>query len=331
MQDGAVKAYVYALFDDLGHGFGLANSDGTPRPEGVALANLMTLLNDPAANAATFTPGALDFNISATTGGDRMYLLQKSNGAYFIAVWNELRVRHGVTLTLAVPAAQIRVFNPVASTAAVQTIANASTVTLDMVGAPLLIAVTPAAPTQAATAQKAMAASADSADSAAPNAASTPKTIAVEGTGNTINTGDGAATVTALKGGNTITTGGGATTVYIGGTGNTLTFGAGPATVRDSGANTTYTFGPPGSGTVDTYGYILNSGAKLNLRTLLAGTAWQGDAATLGDFLKVETAGSNMVVSVNASGVASGATYPVAVLHDYPDMTLANLLGYAEY
>jgi hypothetical protein len=330
MQDGAAKAYIYALFDEIdGHTFGVMNGDGTPKPEGVALHNLMTLLEDGGAAAATFSPKALAYEVTHSTGGDRSYLMQKSDGTFWIAMWNELLVRHDVTVTLDTPAAKVRVFNPVVSAAPVQSLGNVNAVSVNMVGAPILIAVTPTGAGTSTPPPPNVVTSSNS--NTVINANPGTTAINLYGTGNTVNGSTGTYTIAAFKGGNVFNTDGGAATVYMSGTGNRLNFGAGTATIRDSGTNSVYTFGPPGSGNVNIYGYIFSQGATLNLSPLLAGTQWTGASGTLGNYLKATTVGSDTVLSVNASGLASGTTYPVAVLHGYAHMTLAGLLAHASF
>ena len=94
------------------------NPDGTAKPAGTAIHNLTTLLADTGANAATFAPGSLAYTLGGTTANDNTLLMQKSDGSYWLSLWNENDAAHNVTLTLPA-AAQIKVFDPLTGTQAV--------------------------------------------------------------------------------------------------------------------------------------------------------------------------------------------------------------------
>jgi hypothetical protein len=92
---GIPKTFVYELVDDNAdptnsnpeNNLGLYNNDFTPKPAGRAVKNLIALLADP---GASFTPGSLDFTL---TGGDsnlHQVLLQKRDGTYWLALWQEV-------------------------------------------------------------------------------------------------------------------------------------------------------------------------------------------------------------------------------------------------
>ena len=85
--------------------FGLLRNDLTPKPAYTALKNLIARLKDPATNAQTFTPTALDYTITVTppTGYNRTQyvhslLLQKASGSYYLALWHEIS-NNDITVT----------------------------------------------------------------------------------------------------------------------------------------------------------------------------------------------------------------------------------------
>ena len=80
-------------------------------PPGTAIHNLTTLLADTGATAATFTPGSLGYTLSGTTASDNALLMQKSDGSYWLSLWNENDAAHNVTVTLPA-AARFQVFDP---------------------------------------------------------------------------------------------------------------------------------------------------------------------------------------------------------------------------
>jgi hypothetical protein len=154
---GDVKTYLYELLDQkTGDGysednFGLFHSDGTPKLAATALHNLTTLLADTGSNSATFTPGSLSYSLSGTTSSDNSMLLEKSDGTYWLAIWDETRLsgptsstninvaNQTITLNLGSTATSIQVFDPLTGTTAVQSVNNASTAQISVPDHPVLV------------------------------------------------------------------------------------------------------------------------------------------------------------------------------------------------
>ena len=145
-KNGDARTYLYELLDQkTGDGysednFGLFHSDGTAKLAAVGVHDLMTLLAD---NGSTnFTPGTLSYSLSGLQSTDNSFLLEKSDGSYWLALWNDTRLSgpssptditvapHAVTLTLGAAAAAITVFDPLAGTSAVAAASNASGIDL---------------------------------------------------------------------------------------------------------------------------------------------------------------------------------------------------------
>ncbi|HUB44810.1 MAG TPA: hypothetical protein VMB73_07485 [Acetobacteraceae bacterium] len=137
---GDARMYFYALFDDMSGKYGLMNADGSPRPAGAALHNLTTLLAD---GGGRFTPGSLPYRLSGTAAGDDTLLMQKSDGSFWLAVWNESADGHQVTVDLGEAASRIAVFDPVTGTSAMSSSGNAGHVTVELAHDPLLIEIVP--------------------------------------------------------------------------------------------------------------------------------------------------------------------------------------------
>jgi hypothetical protein len=114
IKDGDVKLYFYALFDDGSGNFGLMNSDGSPKPAGLALHNLTTILADTGAPRS----GSLFYSLSGTTANDYSLLMLKSTGQFELAVWNEVDAAHSVTVTLPKKAARMTIYDPLTSSSA---------------------------------------------------------------------------------------------------------------------------------------------------------------------------------------------------------------------
>ena len=137
--DGDAGMYFYALYDDSSGNFGLFNSDGTARPAATALHDLTTLLADTGSTAGTFSPGSLNYTLSGTQTTDNSILIEKSNGSFWIGLWNEGGTTHTVTVTLPSVASEIEVFDPVTGTASIESASNASSISVSVGGDPLLI------------------------------------------------------------------------------------------------------------------------------------------------------------------------------------------------
>jgi hypothetical protein len=69
-----------------GH-YGLVNFDGTVKPAFTALHNLIEILSD--SGSKEFTPGKLDIRFSGAPKTMGYMLLQKSDGEYYLAIWND--------------------------------------------------------------------------------------------------------------------------------------------------------------------------------------------------------------------------------------------------
>ena len=325
------KVYLYALFNDGAGKFGLMNTDGTAKPAGAALHNLTTLLAD--TGPATFKPSALSYQLSSLTNSS--LLLQKTDGAYWLAVWDETAGAAAVTLSLASAAQTVQVYDPLNGTNVIQAASNTSSVTLNVDDHPLLVRIVPGTTaTTGGTGTTPPPAPAPNvitsyANNTTINANTGTTAVYSYGTGNTINGSSGTYTIQAYSGSNTFNGGSGTATIYVGGFNNKVTVSTGTTTVYSSGSNSTFAFGKVGGGLTTFYGYVLDNGNVLDFRALLADTEWNGSSTTIGNFLKVSVSGATTSISVVPSGQVSGVIYPVAVLHGYGYSTLTSLLAHS--
>ncbi len=172
-QAGDARTYLYELLDqhanssNTEYNFGLFNADGTPKLAATALHNLTTLLSD---NGGSFTPDGLSYQLTGMQSTDHSMLLEKSDGTFWMAIWNETRLSgpkapvdisvpdHTVTLNLASPAGSVTVYDPLTGTSAVQSSSNTSSVQISVPDHPILVeissnaSVTPVADAPAANA-----------------------------------------------------------------------------------------------------------------------------------------------------------------------------------
>jgi hypothetical protein len=160
---GAQKIYTYEFIDqntsDQLHSennFGLIHTDGSEKPAYTAIKNTISILND---NTAVFTPAELTYTLSGDTTGMRNSLYQKSNGRYYLALWQGKTQgvcydflnftdipshNQSITVTLPFVASQINVYQPLTSGSAISTGNNQNTVTVNVPDNLILVEVVPA-------------------------------------------------------------------------------------------------------------------------------------------------------------------------------------------
>ena len=112
------------------------NSDGTAKPAGLALHDLTTLLADTGATAASFTPASLSYTLSTA---DSTVLMEKSDGTFWLSVWDESAGAHSATVTLGSAATQFTLFDPLTGTSAVQTASNVGSFTFTVPDHPVIV------------------------------------------------------------------------------------------------------------------------------------------------------------------------------------------------
>ena len=128
---GLSETYVYELINQAREtpweaNFGLLNSDFSPKPAFTAIKNLNNLLADP---GPTFTPGSLAYELTGTDSATRQMLLQKRDGTFWLALWQQNEIWDRVTkqwtgakdipVTLTLPGvSRVTTYRPVASASA---------------------------------------------------------------------------------------------------------------------------------------------------------------------------------------------------------------------
>jgi hypothetical protein len=115
--------------------------------------------------------------------------------------------------------------------------------------------------------------------------------------------------------------------LFITGSGDTMRLSGGTETITDSGSGNTYVLPAAGKG-FDTFtSDILTTSDKLDLRTALAATDWNGDAAALPGYLSVTNTQHGSAVLVSATAHATGVG--IASMHSAGGMTLSDLLAHS--
>lgn len=153
---GIGRTYVYELADQgpdetvREQNFGLLRFDMTEKPAFVAMKNLIDLLEEP---GSSFTPSTLSYTLTAASSVHHT-LLQKSDGRFYMLVWNEVVSFDSInqtpinvselaaTLSLA-GQFDVRVFEPNVSAAALETHLNVSALNLSVPDQMMVLELTP--------------------------------------------------------------------------------------------------------------------------------------------------------------------------------------------
>jgi hypothetical protein len=130
--------FIYMLRDDPNQGYwGLFHTDYTPKLSGTYLHNLTAILADTGAIAI---PGHLVYSIPAQPTTVHDLLLQKKNGTFELAVWNEKATgSNNVSVNLGIVFAEVRVYDPVQGITPTQTLANVNSVQLILSDHPVIV------------------------------------------------------------------------------------------------------------------------------------------------------------------------------------------------
>jgi len=112
---GISRTYLFEFADEPGTGTftscGLLTARATPKPQYAALKNLITLLSD---KGPAFQAGKLSYGISGITADTRQAVLEKRNGTFYLAIWQEvLGAQPGTTNLLTTAPQSVHIsFNP---------------------------------------------------------------------------------------------------------------------------------------------------------------------------------------------------------------------------
>jgi hypothetical protein len=154
---GIEKVFTYEFVNqfngtaDPEDNWGLVRHNLTVKPAYNSLKNTITLLKEPGAN---FTPGQLNYSLSGDMTNVYQKLFQKSNGTYYLVVWQEVKSydvqtkkdivvpNRALTLNLG-STSTVKTYLPLNSTNAVNTYTNSTSVGISVPDHLLIIAITP--------------------------------------------------------------------------------------------------------------------------------------------------------------------------------------------
>ena len=164
MQNGISSTYLYELLDAYAPGspqgdagLGLFNSTGAPKPVAIAIHNMNTILADSGSTAASFSASTLPYSVVGGSSTGNNLQLAKSDGSYVIAVWDEqsiwdvtsgseiAAVPHQETVKLGNGAQlfAVDVYDPLAGTSPIKSLAQINSLTVSVTDHPLFIQVRP--------------------------------------------------------------------------------------------------------------------------------------------------------------------------------------------
>jgi hypothetical protein len=138
VKEGWTNTFLYEMHDG-GDGYGLVDNNYNIRTQGTYLHNFTTILADTSSN---FTAGSLTYSVSSEPTTVHDLLLQKSNGTFYVAVWDEEQAGSGITDTVTVNLGanyNIAEFDPTVGTASIKNLTNVSTVSLTLSQSPILL------------------------------------------------------------------------------------------------------------------------------------------------------------------------------------------------
>jgi len=160
---GAKKVYGYEFVDQKTSNqtnnemnFGLVHTDGTIKPAFTAIKNTLSILND---DSTSFTLSPLTFTLSGDITGIKNALYLKSNGHYYLALWQGITKgicydapnyadlpadSQSVKIVLPFVSPEVKVYQPLVSGAPVYTYANKDTIQVQVPDHLLLIELAPA-------------------------------------------------------------------------------------------------------------------------------------------------------------------------------------------
>ncbi|MBW4520324.1 MAG: hypothetical protein KME16_11565 [Scytolyngbya sp. HA4215-MV1] len=155
---GIQRAFIYELIDERKNAsnsednFGLLYSNGAPKPSFTALKNLIALLKD---TSTQFKTRALSYSLSDRGQALHHSLFQKHDGRFYLVLWQELpsfdqrtqKIKtipdRALTLTLQTPIRQAKLYNPLKSATAMQSVDRPKSLKLKVPDHPVVVELLP--------------------------------------------------------------------------------------------------------------------------------------------------------------------------------------------
>ena len=135
---GWTYTFIYMMRDDPAQGYwGLFDTSYAPKTSGTYMHNLTAILAD----SGSMPAGKLDYTIANEPATVHDLLLQKGDGTFELAVWDEHPAggSDDVTVTFGAPRPTVTVYDPTTGTAPTKTMTAAASVALTLTDHPLVV------------------------------------------------------------------------------------------------------------------------------------------------------------------------------------------------
>jgi hypothetical protein len=162
---GVPTTYIYELLDnianppnnDLEDNFGLFLADGTPKQAASAIHNLVAILADPGPQASNFSVGSYVPAITGLPTTAETLVLEKSNGNFYVLLWNEPQVWNETTHSEIQPASSpvtvqigtapqaVNIYDPLRSASPKKKWSKIKTVDFELGANPIILEILPPA------------------------------------------------------------------------------------------------------------------------------------------------------------------------------------------
>ena len=129
---GWAYTFIYEMVDEQGStgDQGLFDTNNVAKPAATFIHNMTTILQD----TTNFTPGQLNYSIANEPATVHDMLLQKSNGTFYLAIWDEqtsTSTTDNITVTLGTPVT-VTEYDTTVGTTPVATFTNATSIPLTL-------------------------------------------------------------------------------------------------------------------------------------------------------------------------------------------------------
>jgi hypothetical protein len=136
---------IYLMRDRVDEGgnqkFAFFAPDYSARKAAVYLHNLTTILSD---HGALSTPGTLEYSIANQPNTMHDLLLQRSDGAFQLVIWNErLKGDDAISVKLSAPWPLISIYDPTIGVTAIRTVRDTNSIDLELSDHPLILELPP--------------------------------------------------------------------------------------------------------------------------------------------------------------------------------------------
>ncbi|MCK9208442.1 MAG: glycosyl hydrolase [Salinivirgaceae bacterium] len=130
------NTFIYVMEDENIGNWGVIRENLSYKPAANYLHNFTTILAD----NVDFTPDSMNYSITSQPTTVHSLLLQKSNGHFMLAVWNERVIgSDNVTVNFGATYSKVKTYDPTIGTSEIQSLSNVSSLSLTLSDHPVII------------------------------------------------------------------------------------------------------------------------------------------------------------------------------------------------